>query len=271
MLKNIAKRVPHFKIILIVGLVAVLFGVVVSYFAFRTPPEVHKYRRLGGALAEQGRDGVAACAGCHGKNGEGNWQTGFPRLAGLPAAYIVKQLEDFARNEPQTGAHFDPVARDYSKTPRIDVPLSVLTPGMRRDAVMGPIAKTLTADERTQLGYYYASLSFKATPVAGDPETLERGEDLVLRGKPEYGVPGCFACHGLNGVGVGGVFPPIAGQPPQYTIEQINRWQSGARDNDENALMRSIAIWMTDGDKHFVAAYLANLSYEVRDGKPVMR
>jgi cytochrome c553 len=270
-LKNIAKRVPHFETVLVLGLIVVLFGVIVSYFSFRTPPEVYKYRRLGETLAVQGRDGVPGCAGCHGQKGEGNPQAGFPRLAGLPAPYIIKQLEDFARDEPLTGAHFDPIARDYSKTPRIDVPLSVLTPGTRRDVTMSPIAKSLTADERTQLGHYYASLAFKATPVPGDPETLERGEDLVLRGKPEYGVPGCFSCHGQNGVGVGAVFPPIAGQPAQYTIEQINRWQSGARDNDENALMRSIAIWMTDGDKHYVAAYLANLSHEVKDGRPVVR
>jgi cytochrome c553 len=269
-LKKFWERLPRAESYVVIGGVLAIIGLVAGYFAWRTPPEVAGYRRAGAQLAAQGREGVPACAGCHGQNGEGNWQTGFPRLAGLPAAYITKQLEDYGREDPLTGAHFDPVARDYSKTPRIDVPLSVLTPGVRRDAIMAPIAKALTEEERKQLGHYYATLSFKATPVAGDPETLERGEDLVLRGKPEYGVPGCFSCHGLNGVGVGAVFPAIAGQPPQYTIEQINRWQSGARDNDENALMRSIAIWMTDGDKHYVATYLANLSYEVRNGKPVI-
>lgn len=262
MLKKLRERLPRGESIVVIGVVVAVFGLVAGYFAWRTPPEVAKLRRLGGQLAEQGREDVLACTGCHGKNGEGNFQTGFPRLAGLSAAYITRQLEDFARDEPLTGAHFEPIARDYSKTPRIDVPLSVLTPGVRRDAVMSPIAKSLTPEERTGLGHYYASLAFTMKPAPGDPETLERGEDLVLRGKPEYGVPGCFSCHGQNGVGVGAVFPPIAGQPPQYLIEQINRWQSGARDNDENALMRSIAIWMTDGDKHYVATYLANLSYQ---------
>jgi cytochrome c553 len=218
----------------------------------------------GEALALQGRDGVAACNGCHGQKGEGNLATGFPRLAGLHANYIAKQLRDFARATPKTGVHFEPIARDYSKTPRIDLPLTILTPGIRRDAMMGPIAKTLTEDEIDNLARYYSRLPFTAQPRPGDPETLERGEDLVLRGKPEYGLPGCFACHGQNGGGVGAVFPPIAGQPPQYLIGQINKWQTGERDNDENALMRSIAVQLTDGDKHYVAAYLANLSHEAK-------
>lgn len=218
----------------------------------------------GEALALQGRDGVAACNGCHGQKGEGNLATGFPRLAGLHANYIAKQLRDFARATPKTGVHFEPIARDYSKTPRIDLPLTILTPGIRRDAMMEPIAKALTEDEIGNLARYYSRLPFTAQPRPGDPETLERGEDLVLRGKPEYGLPGCFACHGQNGGGVGAVFPPIAGQPPQYLIGQINKWQTGERDNDENALMRSIAVQLTDGDKHYVAAYLANLSHEAK-------
>jgi cytochrome c553 len=216
----------------------------------------------GEKLAKQGRESVPACVGCHGANGEGNAQAGFPRLAGLDAGYVAKQLDDFAREAPKTGVHFEKIARDYSKTPRVDLPLTVLTPGIRRDPVMEPIAKALKPEETQALGQYYASLSFTAKPVPGDPETLERGEDLALRGKPEYGLPGCFSCHGQNGVGVGAVFPPIAGQPYQYLINQINKWQRGERDNDQNALMRSIAVQLTDGDKHYIATYLANLSYQ---------
>lgn len=218
----------------------------------------------GEALAVQGREGVAACGGCHGQKGEGNFAAGFPRLAGLHADYIAKQLRDFARAAPKTGVHFEPIARDYSKTPRIDLPLTILTPGIRRDPLMVTIAQALTDAEIKSLARYYSRLPFTAQPVAGDPETLERGEDLVLRGKPEYGLPGCFACHGQNGGGVGAAFPPIAGQPPQYLIGQINKWQTGERDNDENALMRSIAVQLTDGDKHYVAAYLANLSHQAK-------
>lgn len=233
------------------------------YWHTRVPPEIAAARKAGAMLSQNGREGVTACVSCHGAQGEGNAATGFPRLAGLHPAYLARQLRDFAREVPLTGAHFDKIARDYSKTPRINLPYSILTPGLRQDPVMSPIAKALKPAEIEALAQYYASLPFVPKPLVGDPETLERGEDLALRGKPEYGVPGCVACHGQQAEGVGAVFPALVGQPPQYIVEQLNRWQAGTRDNDENGLMRSVAEWMTEGDKQAVAAYLANLS-----GKP---
>ena len=39
---------------------------------------------------------IAACTTCHGKQGEGRAASGyFPRLAGKPAAYLARQLQDF--------------------------------------------------------------------------------------------------------------------------------------------------------------------------------
>lgn len=250
---------------LALGAVLTLLAATAVYLIGNAPsPPDPKLLAAGEALAMKGRAGVAACASCHGARGEGNFQAAVPRLAGLHADYLAKQLKDFAREAPQTGVHFEPIARDYSKTPRIDLPLTILTPGIRKDPVMGPVAKALQDNEIAAVALYYSQRPFTTTPVAADPETLERGEDLVLRGKPEYGLPGCFACHGIRGMGVGAVFPAIAGQPAQYIMAQIDKWQNGERDNDENALMRSIAVQLTDGDKHYVAAYLANLSYEVK-------
>lgn len=255
------KRIGGWKAVGAVALVVAALAGGWQWWNERVPPETVAARALGKQLATQGREGVTACSACHGAAGEGNPAAGFPRLAGLHPAYIQRQLEDYARIAPLTGAHFDKVARDYSRTPRIDLPYSLLTPGIRRDPVMSAMAKALKPEERHALGEYYGALWFVAKPLPADPETLERGEDLALRGKPEYGVPACFSCHGQNGVGVGAVFPPIAGQSPEYLITQLNRWQSGERDNDENGLMRAVADWMTEGDKQAVAAYLANLSY----------
>jgi cytochrome c553 len=49
----------------------------------------------GGNLAS----GVAACAACHGPNGAGNPQAGFPALAGQHAEYIETQLRAFRSME----------------------------------------------------------------------------------------------------------------------------------------------------------------------------
>ncbi len=60
--------------------------------------------------------GATACFACHGGDGMGMLAAGFPRLAGLSAGYLSKQLEDFRS-------------------------------GSRVSAVMQPLAKALTEDE----------------------------------------------------------------------------------------------------------------------------
>ena len=217
----------------------------------------------GRALATKGRAAVVACNSCHGASGQGDMQAGFPRLAGLDAGYLFKQLQDFARELPPAGIVAEPIARDYSKTPRIYSDKTVFTPGVRQDEVMSAFARQLSEDERRNLAAYYASLGFTARPLKAEFETLERGQDLALRGKAEYGLPACVSCHAPDGEGFGSDFPPLAGQPPQYLVEQINRWQRGQRDNDPMGLMKAVADQLTDADKLNVAAYYANRSLSV--------
>ena len=74
-----------------------------EYFAHQTPRPGKTGDRK---LIEQGKRiyaggipsrNVAACASCHGENGEG--ASVFPRLAGQHAEYIVRQLQDFRANK----------------------------------------------------------------------------------------------------------------------------------------------------------------------------
>ncbi len=228
-----------------------------------SPDSQEPYRLAGEQLALNGRGSIPSCVPCHGLQGQGNARLASPRLAGLHPGYIKKQLEDYARDPLKTRAVVDPIARDYVKTPRTYGDLTVFTPGTRYDPKMNELARKLSAEDRHNLAIYYSKLSFVATPKAYDFETLERGEDLALRGKPEYGLPSCDSCHGPGGQGFGEIFPPLAGQPVTYIIAQINKWQTGKRDNDHLALMRNIADQLTDGDKVNVAAYYNNLSYSV--------
>lgn len=218
----------------------------------------------GKTLAAKGREGIPACSSCHGTNGEGNLQSGFPRLAGINANHLLKQLQDFARDLPPSGVAIEPVARDYSKTPRVYSNKTIFTPGIRHDAIMSGVAKQLSDADKRNLAAYYASLAFTANPIKAEFETLDRGQDLAIRGKAEYGLPACVSCHAPDGEGFGADFPPLAGQPPQYLIEQINRWQRGERDNDPMGLMKAIADQLTDADKLNVAAYYANRSLNLK-------
>lgn len=70
-----------------------------AFYAKQTPMPLHHVdsaaAQQGKKIYEQGVDaqGVPACAGCHGPQGEGNGA--MPRLAGQHTIYLVKQMEAF--------------------------------------------------------------------------------------------------------------------------------------------------------------------------------
>lgn len=262
-MKNLLKYLHKYRL-LIIGIIVLVSSGLTYWILTRSPNVDGVAWQAGEQLARNGRNPIPACVACHGVNGEGNFAASFPRLAGLHPGYIAKQLQDFARDPVQVGVRLEPIARDYSKTPRIYSDLTVFTPGTRKNPIMNAIAKMLTPEEINNLAIYYGSLPFQATPQPVDFQTLERGADLALRGKPEYGMPSCISCHGPEGRGFGPHFPPLAGQPLQYLINQINQWQTGERDNDNLALMQNIANQLTDGDKMNVAAYFSNRSLTVK-------
>jgi cytochrome c553 len=52
-------------------------------------------------VMDGGSNGAMACVACHGAEGAGNAQAGFPRLDGLDADYMTRQLEAFrAEQDP---------------------------------------------------------------------------------------------------------------------------------------------------------------------------
>jgi len=252
--------------------IAIVIAIVMTLmYWFKEDADVHYERPIqevsaveaGKQLATNGKGAIMACTSCHGTHGEG--MGNYPRLAGLNAAYIQKQLEDFARDLPDIGVVVDKISRDYEKTPRDYKDLTVYTPGVRHDDIMSPMAKAMSKDDMSNLSAYYSTLSFTAVPKPVDHLTLERGEELAIRGKAEYMVPRCEACHGPKGEGFRELFPPLAGQPEHYIIEQINRWQRGDRDNDNLSIMKNVANMMTDADKINIARYYSNMSFSINE------
>lgn len=192
-------------------------------------------------IAAGGGRGAAACVSCHGPAGEGNPAAGFPRLAGLPADYLQRQLGNFAN-------------------------------GQRQNATMLPIAKALSADEARSLARYYAQLptpraspTAVAAPSAGASGT---GRMLAERGRWDDNLPACSQCHGNGGSGVGANFPPLAGQPSVYLSNQLQAWQKGTRDAGPLGLMGAIAKRLSAADVHAVADYFSQLPALSAEPKP---
>ena len=182
------------------------------------------------AITRQGNGkGAAPCMACHGVDGAGQEAAGNPRLAGLDAAYLQKQLDDFAS-------------------------------GARESTVMKPTATALGEDERRALALYYSKLPLPpalAKPVTPMPAADSVGALLATRGDWSREVPGCVQCHGPGGIGVGAHFPPLAGQPAVYIATQLKAWQNGSRHNDPLQLMQHLSKALSAQEVDAVATWFA--------------
>lgn len=183
---------------------------------------------------EKGATAAATCIGCHQADGGGKHIEGgesWPRLAGLDAGYIAKQIHDFKN-------------------------------GTRKNASMMAFANMLTDQQVSDVAAYYAHLK----PTQGEggekasPAILERGEQIANRGDWSQYIVSCKSCHGPGNRGAGSDFPGIAGQHAGYIEAQLKAWQEGTRKNDPQNLMGTIAKRMSEEDIHAVAVWLANQS-----------
>jgi cytochrome c553 len=189
-----------------------------------------------GRLVASGGGGAgagAACFACHGMDGGGDAGGAFPRLAGLDARYLAKQLENYAD-------------------------------GSRPNEIMTPIALALSAEERQAVALHYAGLRLERAQVrpaasVADGRLLQWGATLYAIGSQHKGVQACVNCHGPGGQGLGHVFPAIAGQPAQYTADQLRLWREGVRRNDQAGMMRTIAQRLDDEDMRALGLYLQSL------------
>jgi len=192
------------------------------------------------AIARQGNaHGAMPCQACHGEHGGGNAVAGYPRLAGLNRAYLLKQLDDFAS-------------------------------GKRSNGVMQPNASGLTPAERKAMAAYYSAMPIPAAARQGaahPPADNGPGARLALWGRWSRKMPACVRCHGPHGVGVGAHFPPLAGQPATYLVRQLKAWRDGSRHNDPMQLMQHVAAGLSDKDIRAVAAWFAAQPADIEGGK----
>ena len=193
------------------------------------------------AITTQGNGkGAAPCMGCHGVDGGGQASAGNPRLAGLDAAYLQKQLDDFAN-------------------------------GTRTSPVMQATATALSEDERAALATYYSKLPIPPAlmkPTTSMPAVDSVGAVLATRGHWDQQVPACVQCHGPAGVGVGAHFPPLAGQPAVYIEAQLKAWQQGTRHNDPLQLMQHLSNALSAQEISDVADWFAAQPLDAKGATP---
>ncbi|MGB1110095.1 MAG: c-type cytochrome, partial [Gammaproteobacteria bacterium] len=144
--------------------------------------------------AEKGKAKAAACAACHGADGN-SANPEWPNLAGQGAKYITAQLKAFKSGE-------------------------------RKNALMAGQAAPLSDEDMENLGAYFATL----TPKVGetDPKFIEQGKAIYMGGDAERMVSACLACHGPSGKGnPAASYPALSGQHAKYTMIQLQAFASG--------------------------------------------
>jgi cytochrome c553 len=237
-------------------------------------------------VAHGRRPEVRACGSCHRAEGTGGPENA--SLAGLPAAYIVQQIQDYKSG-----------ARKFAGPQR--------SPSM----LMTAIAKAVTDEEAQAAAAYFSSLKPKANIKVVETDTvpltviarvfymvsndagsepigqrivevpvdaaqfehrdtrsqflayvpkgsIAKGEALAKTGGDNVTTP-CGTCHGPDLKGVAPA-PGIAGRSPSYLVRQLYDFQQHARAGNMGAPMAGVVEKLSHDDMIALAAYVASLA-----------
>lgn len=192
-----------------------------------TSPESLKIRG-GKGNAEAGNEKAALCKGCHGEEGVST-ETLIPKLAGQYGGYIAKQV------------------RNYQA-------------GLRTHQIMGAVAATVTEDELSDIGAYFASRPMMTGGGVGTNNQL--GKDLFLNGDMSRMLVACVNCHGINGKGKtpdNAAFPVLGGQHKDYLLGQLINFRLGDRSNSPGGVMNIMVQRLNDTELDALAEYISGL------------
>jgi cytochrome c553 len=228
---------------------------------------------------------VRACGSCHRTEGTGGPENA--SLAGLPAAYIIRQIADYKSG-----------ARKFSGPQRSPVLL------------MTAIAKAATDAEVQAAAAYFSSLKPKSVIKVVEADTvpvtqiarvfymlvkdggtepigerivevpvdvaqfehrdsrsqfvayapngsIAKGEILAKTGGSGITTP-CATCHGPELTGTDSI-PGIAGRSPSYLVRQLYDFQQRQRQGSAGALMLAVVEKLSPSDMISLAAYISSL------------
>jgi len=182
---------------------------------------------LGFPLASLATDGGeiarTVCGACHGVDGN-SADPAHPKLAGMDAEYLMRQLKAFAD-------------------------------GKRRDEAMAGVIATLNPADFAGLASYYGT----QRPAPGkvrDAALAAKGRALFEDGNTDSAVPACAGCHQPDGKG-NARFPRLAGQHQAYVLKQLADYRSGRRATDP--LMTTVGKRLTEEEARALAEYIAGL------------
>jgi cytochrome c553 len=160
---------------------------------------------------------IKTCAKCHLEEGVSD-DPEVPHLAGQPATYLYKQLQDYAADRREGGR-------------------------------MNKTARKLSDQEMADLSVLFAS---KSLPTQAGVSPLPAPAQVT-----SVDDNGCAGCHGEDGRGKHDKYdaPALAGMPIPYFKMAMASFRDGERQNDADGAMRKAAKGLSDADIEGLAAY----------------
>lgn len=185
------------------------------------------------------------CAGCHGEFGQGGKEGEYPRIAGMPAAFIGKQLELFRDRKRPNLAMVEFV--DHRQMPAEDIyNISHYLEAIKLNTRLPAVDET--AADFDAYARLLESKKLMQIPLAtGDKEN---GHKLY---KKE-----CSSCHGHDGYGVQRkAVPLLAGQYTNYLWRQVEKLRQHIRIHDEDEPDEELMNDFTDAELTDIFAWLS--------------
>lgn len=239
------------------------------------------------AAVKGGVQGKRACGYCHLPEGPGRTES--QDVAGMPADYLYRQLQDMKNNlrtqmHPKAGplgnmiltakawpdADLKAAAEYFSKlkypSPKhVKVVEAAEAPPHRANAFVyefekegakEPIGDRIIEGPDDFEGFELRDwrVTFTAYVPVG---AVSRGAALA-KGDLVKGLPGCEACHGAGLKGTA-FAPPIAGRYPTGVFRQLYAFKSGARNGVTAGFMKPMVAGLSQKDMIDLAAYVGSL------------
>lgn len=193
---------------------------------------------------ENGADINETCAGCHGANAEGGKEGEYPRLAGLPAEYIVRQIVLYRERQRPNLAMVEHV--EMRQLPDSDVrDIAAFMESIELPTRMPDLPEDATSLEKLQV----AGKVFNVPRTEGDPEA---GQKTYKRE--------CASCHGPEGQGdPEDAVPMLAGQYTQYLWRSVERYHNGTRIHDPEDPEYRLLAEFSETEIRDIFAYLSTV------------
>jgi cytochrome c553 len=202
-------------------------------------------------------------------------------LAGLPAQYIVDQMNDFKSGMRKDNVRMNGIADAttpeewqqaadwfsalkpipwYKVVETTTVPTTYLTGGRMRlptaDGATEPLGNRIIVvpQDAARVEARDPRVGFIANVPPG---SVAKGETLATTGDNGKTIA-CSICHGMGLTGVGNV-PRLAGVHPTYVARQLYNFKNGNSNAMAAALMKPVVANLTDEDILNLSAYVASL------------